>query len=126
MNTQTETENKTETKLNLLENLYIENINIVDFIAYDTNIEDIKNADDLYNELNNHHAFYIDIIYYYKAMDYLAENDNSLSESLKIASEMGYRLEDLTSETLASLHASQKARDDFWRCKDDINEILSR
>ena len=57
MNTQTQTENKTETKLNLLENLYIENINIVDFIAYDTNIEDIKNADDLYNELNELNSF---------------------------------------------------------------------
>ena len=59
-------------------------------------------------------------------MDYLSQNDASLSESLAIASEMGYRLEDLTSETLASLHASQKARDDFWSIKDEIDEILSR
>ena len=126
MNTHTETENKTQTKLNLLENLYIENINIVDFIAYDTNIEDIKNADDLYEELESNDAFNIDIIYYYKAMDYLAENDFSLSESIDIAVEHGYSLENINSELLASLHASQKARDDFWRCKDDINEILSR
>ena len=124
MNTQTE--NKTEIKLNLLENLYIENINIVDFIAYDTRIEDIKNADDLYNELNNHHAFNIDIIYYYEAMEYLAENDNSLSESIDIAVEHGYSLENINSELLASIHASEKARNDFWKCKDDINEILSR
>ena len=125
MNTHTETENKTQTKLNLLENLYIENINIVDFIAYDTNIEDIKNADDLYKELDNYNAFKIDIIYYNRAMDYLSENDASLSESIEIAVDMGYSLENLNSETLASLHASQKARDDFWRIKDDINEILS-
>ena len=126
MNTQTENKTETEIKLNLLENLYIENINIVDFIAYDTRIEDIKNADDLYNELNNHHAFNIDIIYYYEAMEYLAENDNSLSESIDIAVEHGYSLENINSELLASIHASEKARNDFWKCKDDINEILSR
>lgn len=124
MNTQTET--KQETKLNLLENIYIENINIVDFIRYDITFENIKNADDLYEELDNNDAFNIDIIYYSKAMKYLSENDASLSESVEIASDMGYSTENLNSELLASLHASQKARDDFWRCKDDINEILSR
>ena len=127
MKTQTETtENKTETKLNLLENIYIEDINIVDFIRYDITFENIKNADDLYEELDNNDAFNIDIIYYSKAMKYLSENDASLSESVEIASDMGYSTENLNSELLASLHASQKARDDFWRCKDDINEILSR
>tara|TARA_R110002050_G_scaffold138069_2_gene261790 strand:- start:778 stop:1161 length:384 start_codon:yes stop_codon:yes gene_type:complete len=127
MKTQTETtENKTETKLNLLENIYIEDINIVDFIGCDIDIEDIKNANELYNELDNNHAFNIDIIYYNRAMKYLFENDSSLSESIEIAVDMGYSLENINSELLASLHASEKARRDFWRCKDDINEILSR
>ena len=124
MNTQTQTENKTETKLNLLENLWIENLNIVDFIEHD--FEYIRNADDLYEELESNDAFNIDIIYYSRAMTYLSENDFSLSESIEIAVQHGYSLENINSELLASLHASQKARDDFWRCKDDINEILSR
>ena len=124
MNTQTQTENKTETKLNLLENLWIENLNIVDFIEHD--FEYIRNADDLYEELESNEAFNIDIIYYSRAMTYLSENDFSLSESIEIAVQHGYSLENINSELLASLHASQKARDDFWRCKDDINEILSR
>lgn len=124
MNTQTETENKTETKLNLLENIYIENLNIVEFIEHD--FEYIRNADDLYEELESNEAFNIDIIYYNRAMKYLSENDFSLSDSIDIAVEHGYNLENINSELLASLHASQKARDDFWRCKDDINEILSR
>ena len=126
MNTQTETENKTETKLNLLENLWIENLNVVDFIGYDTDIEDIKNVDDLYNELDNNEAFNIDIIYYNRAMKYLSENDFSLSESIEIAVDMGYSLENINSELLASLHASQKARDDFYNIADEIDEILSR
>ena len=124
MNTQTQTENKTETKLNLLENLWIENLNIVDFIEHD--FEYIRNADDLYEELESNDAFNIDIIYYSRAMTYLSENDFSLSESIKIAVQHGYSLENINSELLASLHASQKAREDFWRCKNDINEILSR
>jgi hypothetical protein len=124
MNTQTENKTETEIKLNLLENLYIENLNIVDFIEHD--FEYIRNADDLYEELNDNDAFNIDIIYYYKAMEYLAENDNSLSESIDIAVEYGYSLENINSELLASLHASEKARNDFWKCKDDINEVLSR
>ena len=126
MNTQTENKTEAETKLNLLENLYIENINIVDFIRHDITFEDIKNADDLYEELDNNDAFNIDIIYYYKAMDYLLENDLSLSESIDIAVELGYSLENINSELLASLHASQKARNQFWKCKDDINNILSK
>jgi len=124
MNTHTETENKTETKLNLLENLYIENLNIVDFIEHD--FEYIRNADDLYFELESNDAFNIDIIYYNRAMKYLSENDSSLSESIQIAVDMGYSLENINSETLASLHASQKARNDFWLIKDDIDKILSR
>ena len=125
MNTQTETtENKTEIKLNLLENIYIENLNIVEFIEHD--FEYIRNADDLYEELESNEAFNIDIIYYSRAMTYLSENDFSLSESIEIAVQHGYSLENINSELLASLHASQKAREDFWRCKNDINEILNR
>jgi len=124
MNTHTETENKTETKLNLLENLYIENLNIVDFIEHD--FEYIRNADDLYFELESNDAFNIDIIYYNRAMKYLSENDSSLSESIQIAVDMGYSLENINSETLASLHASQKAREDFYSITDEIDEILSR
>ena len=76
MNTHTEIENKTETKLNLLENIYIENLNIVEFIEHD--FEYIRNADDLYEELESNDAFNIDIIYYNRAMKYLSENDFSL------------------------------------------------
>lgn len=124
MKTQIETENKTETKLNLLENIYVPNLNIVEFIEDD--IEDIKNVDELYEELESNNAFNIDIIYYNRAIEYLSEHDASLSESIDIAVEHGYSLENINSELLASLHASEKARLDFWRCKNDINEILSR
>jgi hypothetical protein len=129
MNTQTENKTETtETKLNLLDDLfndYLEDICITDFLD-DDEIEDINDAEELYEELNDNDAFNIEIIYYYKAMEYLADNDHSLSESINIAVDMGYELENINSELLASLYASQKAREDFWDIKDDINEILSR
>jgi len=45
-----------------------------------------------------------EIIYYHKAMEYLAENDASLVESLQASNEMGCTLENLNSETLATIH----------------------
>ena len=129
MNTQTENKTETtETKLNLLDDLfndYLEDICVSDYLD-DDEIEDINDADELYEELIDSDAFNIEIIYYSRAMTYLSENDFSLSESIDIAVEYGYSLEDINSELLASLHASEKARNDFWNIKDDIDEILSR
>ena len=69
-------------------------------------------------------AFNIEIIYYHKAMEYLSENDFSLTESLELTYEYGFELKNLNSETLASLHASQKAREDFFSLEEQINDIL--
>lgn len=44
-----------------------------------------------------------DIIYYHKAITYLAENDPSLRDSLEIASEYGYDAANLNSEILATI-----------------------
>lgn len=125
MNTQTETKQETKfDELTILIDDYT-GIYLPDYLNED-DIEDIENANDLYEDLNDIEAFNIDIIYYSKAMNYLLENDTSLSESIEIAVEMGYSLENINSETLASLHASQKARDDFHGITDDIDDILSR
>lgn len=125
MNTQTET--KQETKFDELTTLIDDytGIYLPDYLDED-DIEDINDFDDLYNDLDNNEAFNIDIIYYSRAMTYLSENDFSLSESIEIAVDMGYSLENINSELLASLHASQKARDDFHSITDEIDEILSR
>ena len=129
MNTQTETgTTEAETKLNLLDDLfndYLDDICVSDYLD-DDEIQDINDAEDLYTELINSDAFNIEIIYYSRAMDYLSENDFSLSESIDIAVELGYSLEDINSELLATLHASEKVKEDFWLIKNDIDEILSR
>ena len=45
-----------------------------------------------------------DIIYYNRAIKYLSENDSSLRESLELAHDLGCTLENLSSETLATIH----------------------
>tara|TARA_R100001015_G_C4606464_1_gene161543 strand:- start:763 stop:1170 length:408 start_codon:yes stop_codon:yes gene_type:complete len=69
---------------------------------------------EIYEELRDQNYFDVEIIYYSKAMEYLKENDFSLSESLEIAAEFGYNTENLNSELLASLHASRKKENDFF------------
>jgi hypothetical protein len=133
MNTQTQTENKTQTKqekqiedLIKLFNYYLPEIDIDYFLnGYEIG-EDINDSDDLLEIIEDNNGFDIDIIYYSKAIKYLSEHDASLRSSIDIAIDMGFDLENINSETLASLHASQKVREDFHEITDEIDEILSR
>lgn len=78
----------------------------------------------IYDELRDNGFFDVEIIYYSKAMEYLKEHDTSLNESLELAAEMGFTLEHLNSETLASLHASRKKENDFWEyVAPELNKI---
>jgi hypothetical protein len=128
MNTQTQTQTKQDKQIDDLIKLfedYAEDID-VDSILHYNEIEDINDSDDLLELIEDNNGFDIDIIYYSKAIKYLSENDASLSESIDLAVDMGCSLENINSETLASLHASQKAREDFYDITDEIDEILSR
>jgi hypothetical protein len=74
---------------------------------------DHESFEELRDSIEDGGGFDVEIIYYSRAMEYLANNDNSLRESLGLASEMGYDPKDLNSEILASLLASQNARAEF-------------
>lgn len=133
MNTHTETINYTERakKLQELTKLIEEKTDIfitdcLDEQEIEEMFNDSWNADTLFNRLDRNQAFNIEIIYYYNAMEYLSQHDSSLRSSLELAWNMGFRLKDLNSETLASLHASQKAMDDYYDIINEIDEILSR
>jgi intracellular sulfur oxidation DsrE/DsrF family protein len=110
------------TKLERLKAINIDNLDITYYIQ---DIEDVKTLNDLYELLDENRAFEIDIIYYSEAIKYLMEHDPSLRESMEIASEYGFETENINSELLASLLASQKVREDFYRYEDEINEILN-
>ena len=91
------------------------------------NIEDID-IDNSYNsiqeKIHENNGFDIDIIYYSKAIKYLSENDPSLKESLGIASDYGFELKNLNSETLASLLASENARENFYGLESEIETFF--
>ena len=81
---------------------------------------------ELYDEIQSDNGFIVEIIYYYKAMKYLAEFDASLSESLEIADSLGYKAIDINSELLASLLASKIIEEKFWELEEKINLILKK
>ena len=86
----------------------------------------IKCFNNLFDILDDRGAFDREIIYYENAINYLRDNDPSFVESLNIANEFGYKLTDLDCEKLASLHASNKAREDFLELEDEINKLLKK
>tara|TARA_R100001086_G_scaffold67436_5_gene31607 strand:- start:5031 stop:5411 length:381 start_codon:yes stop_codon:yes gene_type:complete len=102
---------------NIIRNLAQINISI-----NEGDLEGLKSYDDLYDYLDEKNLFWVDIIYYHEAMKYLMKNDPSLTESMEIANHSGYQFtNDLNSELLASLHATEKARENFADMKTEID-----
>ena len=98
-------------------------------LSYHVDIASIDQNDaynSIYEMLDKAGAFNIEIIYYSRAMDYLMNHDCSLNESLNIAAEIGYEVQNLNSEILASLLASTNARNEFVDLEDEINDYFNR
>jgi hypothetical protein len=105
----------------------LNHLNVNDFITEsDLDTLDFSNAfEELLDLLDEKNAFEIEIIYYRNAMDYLYQHDMSLTDSLELANELGYKTEDLNSEILASLLASQITRDAFFGLREDIDNFFA-
>ena len=69
-------------------------------------------------------GFSIEIIYYSAALDYLRENDSSLRQSLELAGDMGYKPENLSSEILASILATEITRGEFEELETEFSDLL--
>ena len=113
----------TEQIKTFLESIEIENISILDFI----DIEEIDQNfayESIFEMIHENNGFDVEVIYYSNACDYLKNNDNSFRDSIEIAVDMGYSIENLNSELLASLHASQKSISDFQEYQDEINNFF--
>ena len=96
-------------------------------VLYLVDIDNIDNNnafDSICQMIEDGNGFDVEIIYYAKAIEYLAENDPSLHESMEIASEYGYEVKNLNSEILASLLASRNIRDEFYELEDEINSFF--
>lgn len=102
-----------------LASLPIDNLDLPYFASEETNT-----FEELRESIEDGGGFQVEIIYYASAMQYLSRNDNSLRESLEIASSMGFNLENLNSEILASLLASEQVRQDFEDLENEITTFL--
>jgi len=66
-----------------------------------------------------------EIIYYYNAIEFLKEEDQSLHESIGLARDCGFSIEDLNSELLATLLNQSRMMDeveDLLKLLEDDNE----
>jgi hypothetical protein len=115
---------KTEKQITeFLKSIHIDNVDIMDYINIDE-IDHDNPAESIFDMINDNGGFDVEIIYYSNAIEYLKRNDPSLRESINIAVDMGYTLENINSELLASLHASQKAMCDYWDYQNEINNFF--
>ena len=81
---------------------------------------------ELFDAIQSENGFMVEIIYYYKAIEYLQEFDPSLNESLELAEELGYELNNINSELLASLLETKYNEEKFWELEEQINLILKK
>lgn len=109
------------TKFRELERKYSLDIETIPFEYYD-DFEDAKDFESYFEDLE-YSTHQTECIYYSKAMKYLSEHDNSLNESLEIASEMGYEVENLNSELLATLLMQRKELEALYDAKDDLEDL---
>ena len=113
------TKQKNTEILNFLESLKLD----IDF-EYLLSFNDIETYDDLITIIDENNMFDKDIIYYSNAMEFLRGNDPSLKNSLEIAHDLGYTPENLSSEVLASLLASEMLRNSFYECQTEIENFF--
>ena len=126
-----ELENKTNTFFNSL--LSECDISINDYINIE-NIIDIDNLESfdhtiifesITESLQENGGFNLEIIYYSNAIDYLKKHDPSLTESLNIALEFCFEVQNLNSEVLASLLYSQNETENYYSLESDITDFFS-
>jgi len=94
-------------------------------VIYHIDIDEVTNFESITEMIDNNGGFQVDVIYYSNAMEYLTENDTSLNLSLEIASDLGFEVSDLNSETLASLLKSQIVREEWEDLESEVNEFLN-
>lgn len=119
-------EKQIESAIEFLNGLNVENLDVMNYLDEEfLQKMDMDNAyDAIRDELQERNAFDVEIIYHGIAMEYLMENDCSLQESLGIASDMGFDCNNLNSETLASLLATQECMSDFDELQSDIDDFF--
>lgn len=106
---------------------FIDSKNVLEdfFKNYISEIDEDTDFDSLTDELRDRNAFNVEVIYCSTAMKFLSENDVSLTESLEIAKEYGYEIENLNSELLASLLKSRMLEESWYELRSEVEDLLS-
>jgi hypothetical protein len=124
-------QSKTEQKETLI-NEFLQSINNIDNIDFNDSLNpqyidwnDFNSFSDILDSLDDQRALDVEVIYYASAIEYLRNEDPSLIESLEIASNLGFELKNLNSETLASLLASERLREDIYELESEFNDFLN-
>jgi hypothetical protein len=105
----------------LREEIKLRHIDLLDYI----NAENVNSFNDIYEQVEEQGGFNVEIIYYSRAMEYLMENDTSLQNSMELAADLGYTPENINSELLASLLASQYSMEELYKCEHEITEFFN-
>lgn len=112
-----------KTRLEKMQEFYTSlNLGHIDLLYYAD--EGHESFDDLRDALEHNGAMDVYITYYSEAIKFLAENDPSLRNSIGIAEEFGYDTSSLNSELLASLLASEQARQEFYDVENKLEEFF--
>jgi len=101
---------------------------VLDYVNIDDlETENFQNDyfDELFELIEENGGVNQEVIYYASAIEYLKENDPSLRESMELASDMGFELKNLNSETLASILKTENVRNEFYELRDEINDFFS-
>jgi len=112
---------------NTLQDLSLEYLgeDATEFLSLPDELDDYD-THQIFDELQDNGFFNVEIIYYSRAIEYLQNYDASLNESIEIANEYGFTLENINSETLASLHASKQRMDIFWEdVEPELDKIIN-
>ena len=67
-----------------------------------------------------------EIIYYYTAMNFLMENDNSLNQSMELAAELCYEPQNINSELLATLLLQSELRSEFSEIENLVEDLFDQ
>jgi hypothetical protein len=98
-------------------------------ISYYQDFEDIEDIDELLELVENKCLEWIEtqeVIYFSDAINYLVEHDPSLISSTGLAGELGYDIEDVNSEILATLLLQDNLKDQLFEDIELLRSILEQ
>lgn len=112
-----------EKLLELAKNKYGYESDVLELVADYSGVDDCA----IYDQLDNLSVDAInsqEIIYSSSAMEFLAKNDPSLSDSLTAAAEMCFDLKKLNSEILATIILRDNLFDAWYNLKDEVAALF--